>query len=324
MKLFLLGVGFVALGSLGLGVFWYFSQNTETTPSGFSQKSLPLPPREIPRESANSFLPEKKTRVQTGIQSESNNNVSIEKPKTLALDDSVSTLSNPQKIPTVDGKEYFIVGLPQGHTSESPKKIIFSLPGHGSTAEQDFEAWKPQITDKNYALASLNWWHGGGEKITDYYAPDAVLAQIKGFLESYGYTHSDFVVLEGFSRGSANTYSVKAYDMMSDVPVLDAVISASGKYQSDFPLTPEQSTYRQGKLYAGVPWVLACGEKDPNPSRDGCDGMNETKNYLNSQGAQILKVLSDPNGGHGAFHKSSLKLASQALALLDEFLASQK
>lgn len=324
MKLFLLGVVFVVLGSFSLGVFLYFSQNTQTQQPEFGQKSIPIPPRQIPRESKSSFLPEKNTRFQAGMSSELNKDLSVEKRETKTLDDSVSTLSSPIKVTTLDEQEYFIVGLPQGHTRQSPRKIIFSLPGHGSTAEQDFEAWKPQISDRDYALASLNWWHGEGEKITDYSTPDVVLAQIKGFLESYGYTPSDFVVLEGFSRGSANTYSVKAYDIMSDVPVIDAVISASGKYQSDFPLTPEQSRHHQGKLYAGVPWILACGDKDPNPSRDGCDGMNETKNYLTSQGAQILKVLSDPNGGHGAFHKSSLKLASQALTLLDEFLATQE
>ena len=162
MRLFLLGVGFFTLGCLGFGVFCFFSQNTKTAPLGDQ-----LPPRQIIRESSTPFFPEKNAPVQTATPTKSIKDVTVEKRATIPLDDSVSTLSNPQKIPTIDGQEYFIVGLPKAHTSKSPRKIIFSLPGHGSTAEQDFEAWKPQIVDKDYALASLNWWHGGGEKITD-------------------------------------------------------------------------------------------------------------------------------------------------------------
>jgi hypothetical protein len=103
---------------------------------------------------------------------------------------------------------------------------------------------------------------------------------------------------------------------MSGTPVIDAVISASGKYQVDFPLAPNALTATT-KLYNGVPWILACGGKDDNPTRDGCIGMGETKTWLISEGANVLSLLEDPNGGHGAFHSSPLKLVDQALSLLD-------
>jgi hypothetical protein len=241
------------------------------------------------------------------------------------LPDTTSTLESPVKVATKDGKQYFLVGQPMGQNGEGPRKIIFSLPGHGSTAEQDYAAWKPQLIENGtYALASLNWWDGEGEKINDYYRPDEVLAQIKAFLETYGYTADDRVILSGFSRGSANTYPVKAYDGVSGTPIIDAVISASGKYQSDFPLTPHQSNSLDGKIYQGVPWVLVCGERDDNPERDGCIGMEETRSYLTQTGAEVLALLKDPQGGHGAFHQSPLKLARQALELLDAKLIQEK
>ncbi len=234
--------------------------------------------------------------------------------------DAASTLSTPSKVATSDGKHYFYYGYPSGQNNKQTKKIIFSLPGHGSTAEQDYSAWKPQLTENGtYALASLNWWDGKGEAPTNYYSPVEVLKQIREFLSAQGYSASDLVVLEGFSRGSANTYSVKANDIISGNPVIDAVISASGKYQSDFAMTDEMLNFNNGKLYSAVPWVLACGEKDDNPTRDGCIGMNETKTFLLSKGANVLGVLSDPNGGHGSFHQSPLKLAVQALSLIDTY-----
>lgn len=241
---------------------------------------------------------------------------------TKSLDDSVSTLANPVSVMASDGQHSFLVGQPKGQNSKQPRKIIFSLPGHGSTAKQDYAAWQSHIISGDYALASVGWWDGEGEKTTDYLRPDEVLAAIRAFLDTYGYAADDFVVLEGFSRGSANTYAVKAYDVVSGHPVIDAVISASGKYQKDFPLTPDQSTYSGGRLYQGVPWILACGAKDDNPTRDGCEGMTETKTYLTGMGANVLKLLEDPNGGHGAFHQSPLKLPEQAFKLLDTLPAA--
>lgn len=242
-------------------------------------------------------------------------------PLAQRVSDASSTLSSPVIVPTADGLRYFMVGQPQGQNSKAIKKIIFSLPGHGSTAEQDYEAWRPSITDNDYAIASLNWWDGSGETTADYYSPAQVLSQITAYLTQQGYDSADFVVLEGFSRGSANTYAVKSYDMLAATNVIDAVISASGKYQSDFPLAPGALT--RSNLYAGVPWILACGEKDDNPERDGCVGMNETKTWLTGEGASVLAVLYDPNGGHGAFHGSPLKLVDQALTLLNALPGAQ-
>lgn len=308
--------------AIGGGILFYLTQSSmPSKPSaGFVTEQRPgLPPKGQKSPMPIPSAPEKGMATANQDQKIPTKTAEIpSKTEQKSLDDSASTLSNPIKVATIDGKQYFLVGQPKGQNSKQPRKIIFSLPGHGSTAEQDFSAWKSHIVaDGTYALASVNWWDGEGEKTSDYYRPDEVLANIKGFLDTYGYTADDFVVLEGFSRGSANTYPVKAYDMVSGTPIIDAVISASGKYQSDFPLTPKQSEYQGGKLYQNVPWILVCGAKDDNPTRDGCIGMNETKTYLESTGANVLALLEDPNGGHGAFHQSPLGLVKKALALLN-------
>jgi hypothetical protein len=243
-------------------------------------------------------------------------------PSPTSEPDKPSTLTSPSAIPTSDGKNYFYYGYPLGQNNKSPKKIIFSLPGHGSTAEQDYAAWKAQLTEHGgYALASLNWWDGKGEAPNNYLSPAVVASEIALFLTKQGYDKSDIVILEGFSRGSANTYSVVGNDRLSGLSVIDGVISASGKYQSDFAMSDQILNFNGGKPYANIPWILACGEKDDNPTRDGCIGMRETETFLTSKGALIKGFLSDPNGGHGSFHMSSLKLALQALRLMDTAFA---
>lgn len=230
--------------------------------------------------------------------------------------DSADTLTSPSKVTTSDGKQYFYYGAPAGQNNASPKRIIISLPGHGTSAEDDYAAWQPHITGGKYALASLNWWDGSGETKTDYYSPVEIVTLSKAFLKQEGYTSSNLIILEGFSRGSANTYSVIANDRISKDPIFDAAISASGKYQSDFSLFENSSMAISTSLFSGVYWVLACGGKDDDPNRDGCLGMSETKIFLEAHGASVLGLLEDPNGAHGAFHKGSLGLPKQALDLI--------
>lgn len=241
-------------------------------------------------------------------------------PAKVAEPDNTSTLESPRKVTTADGKQYFYYGAPAGQNNASPKKVIISLPGHETTAESDYAAWKSHLTGGSYALASLNWWDGGEGAKAKYYSPSEVVAQTRQFLTAQGYVASDLVILEGFSRGSANSYAVIANDRGSGA-VFDAAISASGRYQSDFRWYEDKPNGTiSPTFFKNVAWVLACGGKDPSPEQGGCQGMEETKTFLVAHGANVLAVLEDPNEGHGAFHLSSLDLPEQALGLIAKAL----
>ncbi len=247
------------------------------------------------------------------------NNASVATKQAVKAPDSADTIEKPQKITAADGTHYFYYGAPAGQNNASKKRVIISLPGHGTTADDDYnKAWLSHIKGNKYALASVNWWDGKGEAKENYMSPEEIVIQSRAFLKQQGYTTNDLVILEGFSRGSANTYAVIANDRINGNPVFDAVISASGAYQSDFPLVDTQSNSSQSStLYRGIYWVLACGGKDDNPQRDGCPAMQKTKAFLTEHGADVLGVLEDPDFGHGAFHKSPLGLPEKALDLID-------
>lgn len=261
------------------------------------------------------------SETETANTQEVSNPIQTKLSETPKQPDSADTLSSPSKVTSADGNTYFVYGAPKGQNNKDTKRIVISLPGHGTTADDGYKAWKGHIEDGEYALAEFNWWNGTGEKTTDYYSPVAVMRQARAFLDKQGYDDNDVVVLHGFSRGSANTYAVIAQDRLAQGHVFDAVISNAGKYQADFPLAnPALSSQQITELYTGIPWVLVCGGLDENPSRDGCPGMTETKSFLTSHGAKVLALLTDPNSGHGAFHRSTLKLPKQAFALIDTAL----
>ena len=270
--------------------------------------------------SANSDKPSGNSQtIQSSNQTDPNAKTStvVQAPKEA---DSADTLPSPEKITSSDGKTYFIYGAPAGQNNKDTKRIIVSLPGHGTTADDGYKAWKTHIEGGQYALAEFNWWDGNGENKTDYYSPPDAVKQIREFLTSQDYTSNDIVILHGFSRGSANTYAVIANDRIDSKPVFDAVISNSGRYEADFPLSSKTLTDTEiTKLFKNFPWILVCGGKDPN-TKSGCPGMEDTKSFLTAHQANVLALLTDPNQGHGVFHMSSLGLPKQALELIENAL----
>lgn len=234
--------------------------------------------------------------------------------------DSASTIESPQKIATKEGDQYFYYGAPAGHNNASPKKILITLHGTGGSAENDYEIWKPYIQNTQFALAALNWWDGSGDQTSDYSTPEAISTQIHDFLTSQGYAAKDVVVFEGFSRGSANSYSVVAHDRASQNPVIDVAVSSSGGVQTAYYelMTKSIAAKAQLNIFADVYWILACGSKDPNPERDGCEAMETAKQFVSAKGASVLGVLSDPDSGHGALTTSKLNLPKQMFELIEQ------
>ena len=143
-------------------------------------------------------------------------------------------------------------------------------------------------------------------------------AQIHDFLTAHDYTAKDLVVFEGFSRGSANSYPIVAHDRSSTTPMIDVAVSSSGGATDNyFALTTKSlPADKLSKIFTGVNWILACGDKDENPTRDGCQAMQNSKAFVTAKGATVLGVLSDPNAGHGALTTSSLNLTQQMFELI--------
>lgn len=243
-----------------------------------------------------------------------------EMPTVIKLPDSASTFDAPEKITTKDNAQYFYYGAPAGQNNANPKKILITLHGTEGGAEKDFAIWKPFVVDAGYALASLNWWDGSGDDTTDYATPEKINTYIHEFLTAQGYAKTDLIVFEGFSRGSANSFSVAAFDQASSSPLIDVVVSSSGGGQEAyFNLTTKniEQKAKSNTIFKNVYWITACGGKDENPERDGCTAMQSASNFVAGKGATVLGNLADPNAGHGALTTSTLNLPKQMFELID-------
>lgn len=240
-----------------------------------------------------------------------------EKPKD---PDSPSTMDAPETIAAINSERHFLYGAPAGHNNADPKKIIITLHGTGGSAERDYEVWKPFVEKTDYALASLGWWDGEGDQTSDYSTPEQIIQQIHNFLKTNNYTARDIVVFEGFSRGSANSYPIAAFDQASDTPLFDVVVSSSGGAQDAYyGMTTKNiaSKAQSPTIFSQLKWITSCGDKDENPDRDGCGAMKNSAQFVQNKGATVLGQLEDPNAGHGALTTSSLDLVGRMFELVE-------
>ena len=69
------------------------------------------------------------------------------------------------------------------------------------------------------------------------------------------------------------------------------------------------------KPFTGIQWVMYCGEKDPDPDKSGCPGMNAAKDWVSKYGATIKLFIDDPLGDHGGFMTNPVNV-NAAMAVL--------
>ena len=203
---------------------------------------------------------------------------------------------------TSDNKAFSIWWQP---TASPPAGVIVGLHGHASYATDDIFVWQPYAQAKGYAILALQWWFGGGEEMNDYYLPAEMYPIIAGILAEKG-VQPGTVLLQGYSRGAANSYAMTALDAASGNHFFGMTLSISGGAATTFPPNQQVVAGDFGALpFAGHPWVMYCGEKDAEPTRDGCPAMTASRSWVTQYGATVKLLIDDPLGDHAGFTANS-------------------
>ncbi len=223
---------------------------------------------------------------------------------------------DPEVRATSDGRSFYLVWK----SSLAPTRWIVSLHGAGRPARgfatDDLTIWHPHLKGRDVGLFCVQWWLGTGDRTEDFLTPLQVYREIDRALQSLGVKPGN-VMLEGFSRGSTNTYAVAAIDRGQGQHYFSLVVASSGSVALDYPpnLALLRGDYGPRPL-AGTRWITVAGASDPDSERDGVVGMRRTAVWLKEQGAIVLESIEDPSFGHGALHLNP----ENARRVLDAFL----
>ena len=218
---------------------------------------------------------------------------------------------------TSDGKSYYVLWLPEGTDPENPPPMIATMHGHDGCAFVDFYVWHRFVKERGYGLLAIQWWLGEGEGINDYLLPDEIYRTFDDVFRKLG-VKPGTAMLHGFSRGAANIYPVAAMDRSLNNDYFALFVANAGKANSDYPPVHEIEQGRFGdKPLAGSRWVTFGGGKDPNPDRDGIQGMRDAGEWIRKYGGTVELAIEDPDSAHGGFHRNP-KNTEAALDVFDK------
>ena len=224
---------------------------------------------------------------------------------------------------TPDGKSFYIVWMPETAVKGGTVPMVVSLHGHGSYAFDELFLWQKHLAKRGYGIIALQWWFGAGEKPDDYYKPNELYKNIDQILHKMN-AKSETAMLHGFSRGSANSYGVTAFDRASKNNFFLVTLANAGKPGSDFPVNVEIEKGRFGaNPLAGTHWITYAGANDPDPGRDGIEGMRKAREWIKRFGGTVDLSIEDAKGDHGGFHRNPENI-SAALDVFEKLLSGSE
>ncbi len=222
---------------------------------------------------------------------------------------------------TPDAKSFYLQWYPKGVSAESKPPMIVTLHGSAGWVFAEFYHFQAHAQKHGYGIIALQWWFGGDGGNSDYYLPSELYPILSDVLKDKE-IQANTVLLHGFSRASANIYAVTAFDRYTGNDFFGLIVANSGKASSNFPPNMQIGAGNFGMTpFDGTHWVMVCGMDDPNPDRDGCVGMNDTKEWVTQYGGVVDLLIEDEDGDHIAFYTNPENI-SVTVELFSELLNS--
>jgi hypothetical protein len=205
---------------------------------------------------------------------------------------------------TSDGKSFYLLWFPEGYSAQNPPPMIATMHGHDGWTFEDFYVWHRFLKERKYGLLAIQWWLGEGEGTNDYLLSNEIYRTFDEVFRKLN-VKPGTAMLHGFSRGAANIYPVAVMDRSLKKDYFALFVANAGKANSNYPPVHEIEQGRFGeKPLEGSHWVTFGGGKDPNPDRDGIQGMREAGEWIRKYGGTVDLAIEDPDSGHGGFHRN--------------------
>lgn len=209
--------------------------------------------------------------------------------------------SGAQFFSSPDSSSFYLRWFPP-NTPPNSVPLIVTLHGSDGNVFNEFFLWHPYAVANNCGIVAVQWFHGvAAVPPNDYSQDTAIYNTIESALTDISYP-SGKALLHGFSRGSARSYAINLYDILSGHNYFCTTISNAGSAEPNYPIHIAIDNNVYGTTpFAGKHWALYCGGLDSG-ILSNCQAMNTTQNWLTAKGASVDMFIQDANAPHGGFH----------------------
>ncbi|MFM8393730.1 MAG: hypothetical protein ACKOB4_07360, partial [Acidobacteriota bacterium] len=214
---------------------------------------------------------------------------------------------------TSDGRSFALSWFP-ATTGVNGRTMIVTLHGSSSWAFDEFYLWYDVAQRHGHGIIALQWWLANDVAPNDYYGPNEVYQELAPAILDAGIAPGR-ALLHGFSRGSANLYYVRMFDLRAKNNFFALTLANAGGASVDYPFYQQVVAGQYGaKPFLGARFATYCGGLDPNPDRDGCPAMRRTADFIKLYGGTVDLAIEESAAGHGGFHQSAAQMDSVVTA----------
>ena len=114
---------------------------------------------------------------------------------------------------TADGRSFLLSWFP-ATTGRNGRTMIVTLHGSSGWAFDEFFLWQDVAQRHGHGIIALQWWLANDAAPNDYYGPEEVYQHLAAAVLGAGIGPGR-AMLHGFSRGSANLYYVRMFDLIA-------------------------------------------------------------------------------------------------------------
>lgn len=221
-------------------------------------------------------------------------------------------------IRAVDGRYYAAV-FPSGFASASRRRVFVGLHGTGGAPETDWSVdWQHVLPSRDWAYLGLKYVDEATGVHDD---PPVIYSHLKSLIADVRAScdvGSASFFLVGFSRGSAESYSVSYLDL-HDRRLFKAIGNNSGAWPEGAPLPPVLAGFQmrgETNALSGAKHRMYCGELDDVHGQSMCVELQKAADFITRYGATVAMLYKDPGGMHGGLAKNG-DAVSQMLAYFE-------
>lgn len=204
-------------------------------------------------------------------------------------------------------RKYVAIFFPEHWEDSGQRRLIVDLHGTGGSPEENWGVdWVRVLTARNWAYVGLKYVDDASgvhdDDTTMYANVKAAFDDIRSQCD-LGATVN---VLMGFSRGSAQAFSLAALDL-KDRRLFSAIVHNSGAWIPGRPLPPtlrEMQARADRRGLAGSKHFMYCGERDHSHEVPMCEEMTTAREFVLAHGGAVEPLFKDARGGHGGLAKS--------------------
>lgn len=217
---------------------------------------------------------------------------------------------------------FFVLWVPQNYSTLKDKRVLVSV--HG-TAGTGYVATRDELANaqaNNYALVGIQWVLFDAQNRETYFPEDKVYkvidAALKHMKSKYG-AEVNKSAYRGFSRGGLISYEVMQIDRTKGTNYFALTLSLSGGQSSSLTPGKFDRTVFMDKLergqyganpFLGASFFLYCGLKDETWGTLQGDYMRYTDSTMRKYGANVSRLLIDPDGKHEGYQTNAGAQAS--------------